>query len=52
MSSYTCLTLKHFSECVVETMEKYPVETIAKIIYSIDERVTDIIECKGQRLKY
>ena len=45
-------TLERFSERVRETMVNYPVDTIDKIIDSIDGRMTEIIKCKGKRLKY
>ena len=43
---------ERFSERVKETMENYPVDTIDKIIDSMDRRISEIIKCKGQRLKY
>ena len=43
---------KCFSERVKETMENYPVDAIDKIIDSMDRRISEIIKCKGQRLKY
>ena len=45
-------TFERFSERVRETMENYPVDTIDKIIDSMDGRMTEIIKRKGQRLKY
>ena len=45
-------TFERFSERVKETMENYPVETIDKIIDSMDGRMTEMIKCNGQRLKY
>ena len=43
---------ERFSERVKETMENYPVDAIDKIIDSMDRRISEIIKCKGQRLKY
>ena len=45
-------TFERFSERVRETMKSYPVQTIDKIIDSMDGRMTEVIKCKGQRLKY
>ncbi len=45
-------TFERFSERVKQTMESYPVDTIDKIIDSMDKRMADIIKCNGQRLKY
>ena len=44
---------ERFSERVKETMENYPVDAIDKIIASMDSRrISEIIKCKGERLKY
>jgi hypothetical protein len=45
-------TFERFSERIKETMENYPVDTIDKIIDSIYGRMTEIIKCNGQRMKY
>jgi hypothetical protein len=45
-------TFERFSERVKETMENYPVDTIDKIMDSMDGRMTERIKCNGQRLKY
>ena len=44
--------LERFPERVRETMVNYPVDTIDKIIDSMDGRMTEIIKCKGRELKY
>ena len=44
-------TFECFSERVRETMRNYPVQTIDKIIDSMDRRMTEVIKCKGQRLR-
>ena len=43
---------ERFPERAKETMEKYPVGAIDKIIDSTDRRKTEIIKCKGESLKY
>ena len=43
-------TFQRFSEPVRETMKNYPVQTIDKIIDSMDRRMTKVIKCNAQRL--
>ena len=53
VSLITNENFERFPERVKETMaENYPVDAIDKIIDSTDRRKTEIIKCKGQRLKY
>ena len=41
-----------FTTQVKNTLENFPLHTIRKIIESINTRMSMIIKCKGQRIKY
>jgi transposase len=45
-------TFKEFSVRVRDTINNFPVQTVDKIIDSMDRRMSQIIKLKGERLKY
>ena len=45
-------TFEEFSERVENTLRNFNVETIDKIIGTMAKRITEVIEHKGQRIKY
>ena len=45
-------TYDQFTARVIRTIKNMPVEVVDKIIQSMDQRMTLIINCKGQRTKY
>ena len=45
-------TFQEFSTRVQNTLTNFNVETIDKIIETMDKRIHEILKCKGQQLKY
>ena len=45
-------TYEEFSERVIRTIKNMPVNVVDKIIESIDDRISLVINSKGQRTKY
>ena len=48
----TLETYDEFTARVIRTIKNMPVQVVDKIIESMDQRMTLIINCKGQRTKY
>ena len=48
----TCETYEEFSERVIRTITNMPVDVVDKIIESMDNRISLVINSKGQRTKY